>query len=188
MAENSTGGWQGVLQRTPRWVFGLVIAVAWPVMILGLDFLQGEDIEAADVAVTGVLGVVVAVFALWFSGRIRAKERKLPPGSPTGANITRALSTGQLPEGASAEEWVPELSRIIRQERYMVWIGPLMFGLFTAIGVFLIFDRPEHPWFGVFCTITFLGMAVWFPIWVRRRRPRIQHLIAQFPEEESGWQ
>jgi uncharacterized membrane protein YphA (DoxX/SURF4 family) len=188
MTENSTGGWQGLLRRAPRWVVGLVIAVAWSVMILGLEFLQGEDIEAADLAVTGVLGVAVAAFALWFSGRIRAKERKLTPGSPTGTNITRAMSTGLLPEGASAEEWVPELSKIIRQERHMVWIGPLMMGLFTAIGIFLISDRPEHPWFGVFCTITFLGLAVWFPISVRRRRPRIQQLIDQFPEEEPGRQ
>ncbi|MET1088003.1 MAG: hypothetical protein ABWY04_12925 [Arthrobacter sp.] len=79
----------------------LVVAVAWSVLILGLQFLQGEDIEAADVAITGVFGVAIAVFALWFSGRIRAKERKLPPGSPTGAKITRAVSTGQLPKGRS---------------------------------------------------------------------------------------
>ncbi|MET1088004.1 MAG: hypothetical protein ABWY04_12930 [Arthrobacter sp.] len=81
---------------------------------------------------------------------------------------------------------MPELTKIIRQERHMGWSGPLMFGLFTAIGIFLIFDRPEHPWLGVFCTITFLGLAVWFPISVRRRRPRIQALIDQFTDEESS--
>lgn len=83
---------------------------------------------------------------------------------------------------------MPELTKIIRQKRRMGWIGPLMFGLFTAVGIFLIFDRPEDPRFGVFYTITFLGLAVWFPISVRRRRSRIQDLIAQFPEELSGWQ
>ncbi|MCU1553762.1 MAG: hypothetical protein JWM13_1248, partial [Arthrobacter sp.] len=31
----------------------------------------------------------------------------------------------------------------------------------------------------------FLGMAIWFPVWVRRRRARIQKLLAQLPEEES---
>ena len=31
------------------------------------------------------------------------------------------------------------------------------------------------------------GVAVGFPLWVRHRRPRIQKLLDQFPEEESVW-
>ncbi|MCU1532252.1 MAG: hypothetical protein JWO49_1823 [Arthrobacter sp.] len=187
MTENSRRSWQALLRRAPLWVLMLVFAVIWSAVVLGLDFLQGEDIDAADVVITGAGGLVVATFALWFGRRVRAKELKLPPGSPTGTNITRALSTGQLPEKASAEKWVPELSRIIRQERHMVWIGPLMCLLFAALGVFLIFETPARPWLGVLCTPFFLGLAIWFPVGVRRRRARIQELLAQFPEEGSSW-
>lgn len=185
MTEKSGHSWQDLLRRAPTWVLVLVFVIIWSAVVLGLDFLRGEDIEAADVALTGVGGLVVAAFSLWFNRRVMAKEQKRPPGSPTGTNITRAVSTGQLPEKASANEWVPELSKIIRQERHMVWVGPLVFGLATALGVFLSFGKPDHPWFGVVCSALFLSLAIWIPGSVRRRRVRIQKLLAQFPEQES---
>lgn len=29
MTENSRGGWQGLLQRTPRWLIVLVVGITW---------------------------------------------------------------------------------------------------------------------------------------------------------------
>ncbi|MCU1554051.1 MAG: hypothetical protein JWM13_1537, partial [Arthrobacter sp.] len=83
MTENSGRSWQKALRRMPRWLIVLVIATAWAALQVGMRFLMGKEIEAGYVAVTGPLGVALGIFALWFTGRIQAKERKLPPGSPT---------------------------------------------------------------------------------------------------------
>lgn len=185
MTAGSGGGWRGLVRRTPLWILVLVIAFAWASAQLGMQLLQGEEVAGDDVAIYGAFGVATGIFALWMAVRAARRERKLPPGSPTATNIRWAISTGQLPEYASAGQWVPELDKIIRQERHMMWIGPLMFGLFAALGIFLIFDYPEHPWFGVVCGLVFLGLAAWYLVWIPRRRIRIQKLIDQFPEAES---
>jgi len=186
MTDDPGRSWQRLLRRAPLWVLFPVFVVVWMAVHLGMDFLLGENIEAMDVAMSGVGGLVVATFALWFNRRMVAKEKRLPPGSPTGTNITRAMSTGQLPEHATAGKWVPELSKILRQERHMVWVGPLACVLFAALGVALAFGQPEHPWFGVLFALASLCAAVWFPVEVRRRRARIQKLLSQMPEEESS--
>lgn len=60
-----------------------------------------------------------------------------------------------------------------------------LLGLSAAMGVFLVFDKPEHTWLGPLAVAGGLGFAVWYPIWVPRRRARIEALIAQFPEETA---
>jgi hypothetical protein len=172
----------------PRWLIVLVIAIVWAALQLGMRLLIGKEVEAENVAATAALGVALGILTLWWARRAQAKERNLPPGSPTGTNITKAMSTGQLPEQASAQEWEAELIWMLIQDRHMVWVGPLICGLFSAMGVFLAFGKPEHPWFGVVFAVAFLGMAIWFPVWVRRRRVRIQKLLAQLPVEESSRQ
>jgi hypothetical protein len=186
MAENSGGYWQGPLRLARRLMVVLAVAIALSAMFLGLEILQGDDVEPVDVVITGVLGLAVASYALWLGRRGQAKDRTLPAGSPTGTNIARAISTGRLPKQASAEEWEAELIWILIRERHMVWIGPLVCGLFAALGVFLALAMPEHPWFGVLFAATSSGMALWFPILIRRRRVRIQALIDQFTDEESS--
>jgi hypothetical protein len=85
-----------------------------------------------------------------------------------------------LPEQAIAEEWVPRLKKIIRQDRFSISVVLLEFGLFIAVGTFLIFNRPDDPWFGVVCTALFTGMVVWLPFAMHRRRARIRRLLAKF--------
>jgi hypothetical protein len=185
MTGDSRGGWQGLVRRTPLWILVLVFAIAWAALQLGMRLLRGKEVAAEDVAIYGVFGVVTGILMLVVARWVLKRERKLPPGSPTATNIKRAIATGELPEHASAKAWVPELNKIIRQERHMMWAGPLIFGLFTVMGIFLVFGDPEHPWFGVLGTALFLGIAIWYPFWIPRRRPKIQALIDQFPEEES---
>jgi hypothetical protein len=154
-------------------------------MILGTQLLKGRSVQPEDVAITGAAGLLLAAFALWYGRRVRAKEGKLPPGSPTGTNITRALSTGQLPEKANVEEWVAELNKLLRQERHAAWAWPPMCCVIAAGGIYLIFDTPEHPWFGVFAIALALCLAVWYPLYAPRRLAKIRALLAQFSEEES---
>jgi hypothetical protein len=184
MTENSRG-WQARLRRAPLWVIGLATAVMWSVVMLGMDALQGKDLGVARVGAVAAGGTVVAVGVVLVGRWGQARDRKLPPGAATARNLNRAVATGKLPGQAIAEEWVPGLRKIIRQDRHMIWVGPLVFGLFAASGIFLIFDRPDHPWFGVACTVFFIVAAIWMPIWVRRRRARIEGLIAEMTNRDA---
>ncbi len=179
--DGEVSGWVRVLRRAPRWALVLGIAVVYTAFMLGMKLLQGEQVEPLEAAITGALGLAVGVFAVWFTGRQRAKEKQKPVGWPTATRLKEAVSTGRLPEGAAAEQWIPELTKIAAQERYMIWIGPLLFGAFTAMGVFLTLENPDHPWFWVLATLGFACIALWYPIWIPRRRTRIEGLIAQFP-------
>lgn len=108
MTANSGGKWQEWLRRTPLWVLVPVIAAALTAVQLGTRLLRGKEVPAEDVLAYGAFGAATGIFTLWSAFRARAKERTLPPGSPTATNIRTAISTGQLPEEASTEQWEPE--------------------------------------------------------------------------------
>jgi hypothetical protein len=178
--DSSIGGWVGLLWRAPPWLVGLVAAVVWTVGTLGLDFLSGEQIEPLKVAIKLVVGLAFGCFVAVVGRSLKARNRSKPAVWPTPMNVQHAILTGHLPEGASAELWVPELTKIGRQDWSMRWYGPVLMGLFAAMAVFLIVDDPAHPWYGAVLAAFFLSLAVWLPFWsVRRRRARIETLIAQ---------
>jgi len=173
-----------ILSKLPRWALFLLIAAAYTVIMSGQAMLTGKELEPVRLLVTSGMGLVVAAGALWLIKRQRAREAKKPIGYPTASNFREAASSGRLPEGARAELWIPELVRTIEQERIMAWLGPILFGAFAAMGVFLIFENPDLPWLWVICTLFFAGLAVGFPVWIPRRRRRMAALIAEL--EVSG--
>lgn len=174
------GGWRALVRRSPNWLIVLAISILYTSPILGMDLLKGEDVEPTKAAITTVGGLCLGWFAIWINRWRQARDRRMPEGSVTTPRLQQAISRGQLPEHATAEQWVPELQKIVRQERHWAWGGPIFFfSVFTALGVFLIFDDSAHPWYGIFCTAAFLGLAVWYPIWIGRRRARINELIAE---------
>lgn len=183
---NYEDGWRGLVRRSPNWLLVVAMGALYTALILGMDLLKGDEIEPVKAALTAVIGVGLGCFAIWINRWRQARDSRKPEGSVTTPRLQQAISTGQLPEHAAAEEWVPELQKIVRQERHWAWGGPLFFGLFTAMGIFLIFDDPAHPWFGVFISAGFLGAAVWYPIWVRRRRARINGLIAELEDKPQA--
>lgn len=180
MVDDDESRWIRLLRRTPRWGLVLGVAVVFTIAMLGMELLKGEELEPIEIAVTGAGGLAVGGFAVWFAMWQRARESKKPAGWPTVTNLKEAVAKGRLPEGAAAEQWVPELSRIVAQERYLL-------GAFTAMGVFLIFENPDHPLFWVLATIGSAAAAVLYPIWVPRRRKRIEALIAELTDGSSFW-
>lgn len=175
---NYEGGWRGLIRRSPNWVIALAIAVLYTALTLGMDLLKGDGFEPVKVTINAAGGFFLGWFALWINRWRQARDRKKSEGSVTTPRLQQAVSIGRLPEHASADQWVPELQKIARQERHWVWGGPLFFGIFAAGGVFLIVDDPDHPWYGVFISACFLSAAIWYPIWIKRRRARINGLIA----------
>ena len=114
-------------------------------------------------------------------GLPRPGERSAsPPARRSHWTIGRPSPPGRCRRMLPRNSGNRQLIRILIQERHMAWLGPLMCGLFTALGVFLILDSPERPWLGVICSPLFLGLTVWYPFWVRRRRVRIRELLASF--------
>lgn len=69
MTDGAKGNWQDLLRRSPLWVVGLVRAVAWSGMILGIQLLKGRSVQTEDVAITGAFGVALGIFTLWFGRR-----------------------------------------------------------------------------------------------------------------------
>lgn len=191
MTPVSEGKRQSPLLSPPRWVLGLVAAVVWATsataVTQGVQLLQGKELQAEQALINGGCGLAVAAFHLWYWRHVDAKAQSLPSGSPTSASLRQAISTGRLPEQASADLWEPELFRALMQARQMAWLGPLAFGLFTVLGIVLIVNDPRHPWFGVYCSVLFLALSIWTPASVRSCRAQIHTLLAQFPEEESLW-
>ena len=178
------GFWISKLRQMPKWVLFLVIAALYTLLMLGKGLLTGEILEPSRIVITAVVGLAVAASIFWFTRWQLRREHKEPAGWPTVTNVKSAISTGRLPEHAKAEQWIPELTKTIRLERHMAWIGLLIFGAFTAMGIFLIIDNPEHPWFWVIATVLFAALAVWYPIWTPRRRQKLEGLIAQLPAED----
>lgn len=169
----------------PKWVLFLLIAAFYTFFMLGRDFLTGESLEPARIVVTAASGVVVTAFIFWFTRWQQARERKKPAGWPTVTNFKAAVSTGRLPQHARAEQWIPELTKTIRLERHMGWIGLLLFGGFATLGVFLTIDNPDHPWLWMIATVCFAAIAAWYPPWVIRRRVTLRNLITEFPVSEN---
>jgi hypothetical protein len=179
------GGWKAQVRRAPNLVRGLATAVLFSLGLLGMEVLKGRNLEAVDFVSVGAGAVFVGAFMALFGRWRDGKDRELPPGPATARNLNRAIATGKLPEQAIPGEWVRGLQKIIRQDRRLIWLGLLELGLFTALGIFLILDRPDYPWFGVLCTALFAGITIWLPFSIRRRRMRIEALIAQLSEDQT---
>lgn len=173
------------LRRLPGWFVFLLIAALYTSVMLGMDYLTGENIEPLSIAVTAASGIALSAVIFWLVRWQRTRERRKPDGWPTATNFRAAVSSGQLPEGARPEQWVPELKKAIRMEWPMAWIGMTLFIGFAGLGVFLIIDNPDYPWFWALATVVFTVLAVWYPIWAPRRRRKMQELIDQFPVEDA---
>lgn len=173
--------WVRAFRRTPSWIIFLILAALYVILLLGKDLLTGEPVGLADIAAATIVGLVVSAVIFWIARWKRARDDKNPSGSLTATNFERAMSSGRLPQDAAAEQWIPELVKAIRTDRIMAWVGPLLFGGFTGLGIFLITQNPEHPWFWVLATTFFVAIAIWYPIWTHRRRKKLQGLISQFP-------
>ncbi|MEZ2390191.1 hypothetical protein AB6813_11695 [bacterium RCC_150] len=177
--------WQAFLRRAPLWTVALIAACYWIAIMLGKDALQGKQITLGGAAAAGISGLLFGgglILVIRWQGR---RERRQPVGSPTTSNVQRAIATGQLPAQASTWMWLPELNKIVKQERSLVWVVPPVCGVFSMMGVVIVFGDLDHPWFGVLIAALFLGAAVGFPLWIARRRTRIEALMAQFPGERE---
>jgi hypothetical protein len=98
-------------------------------------------------------------------------------GKDTARALEKAIKDGRLPEDVEPEIWLPLLERKQRSDQFWASTGPVAFGLFAALEVYLGITEPV-VWIWWLNAAIFVFLAVWTPLWVVRRRPRIEALIA----------
>lgn len=134
---------------------------------------------------TGRLTLVTAlirfVTAALFGGAMTAvvaRQRRRDGGVETTAQITTALKTGSVPKGADASLWVPALEGRRRQNERAQWMNPIVFGVFTALSVWLAVQDPTAvvPWIFV---AFFVAIAVFSIVAAKRLVRKIDALLAQ---------
>ncbi|MGH1550417.1 hypothetical protein ACRAWB_15075 [Leifsonia poae] len=168
------------MNRQPAWVVGVLMGLFFGVgtfvvnVSIGIQRLSWASAVAA--AIGGVLfGAVMALLV--------ARQRRKSGGTSMAQSVTNAVKRGELPHGASADEWMPLLERRRRQAKLLRWLGPLEFGLFAALAVYLIVTDGSRVIFWDAALVFFLALAVWYPINSRRQLRSIEQLERQLAED-----
>lgn len=125
----------------------MIIVVAFVMAILfgGINLLLNVVSGQTRLNVAAVIGAVVGglVYGSLMSLFIRFQRRR-SGGAVMARLVTNAIKAGKLPETPTAEEWGPLLDRRRRQARFYRWVGPVEFGLFALLGVYLLFWEPTR--------------------------------------------
>ncbi|MEN2742048.1 hypothetical protein ABCS02_30060 [Microbacterium sp. X-17] len=174
------------MSRQPVYVVGIVTGGLFGVLTYGLNLatgMQRTGWRSAAVAVIGavVFGVLFALFA--------ARQRRAAGGVSKAQAVTDAIKAGRAPADAPAEEWRPLLERRRRQARLVRWLGPLVFGVFSALAVYLIVTDPTRLVLDVVFLVVFLGIAIWYPIGARRQLAgidRVERNLGEAPAADGS--
>ncbi len=150
-------------------------ALTWFVLTYAFAVLLGS----ARVSLTETIGR--AVGALVFGGvmtLVAARQRRRSGGVENLVAINAAVRTGTVPEDAEPSIWVPALDERRRQNVRSTWLSPVIFGVFTVLGVVLALSEPQDA---VLWGLTaFMAFAAVFCAFAAARQVRkIDALLAQ---------
>lgn len=148
----------------------------------------GFSLLAHDARLTVQDALIRLVSAAVFGGlmtAVSARQRRRSGGAENVTRINRALKTGVVPEDAEPSIWVSTLERRRRQNRQARWLNPLVFGLFTLLGVYLFAQEPGDPVAWIFLAL-FLAMTIVSVVLVPRTLRRIEALLAQLESRPSA--
>ncbi len=159
----------------PIVVTAMLMGIAFGALFLvnplaGLGGITWSSVTGA--AVAGLLFGVAMGFVI-------NAQRKRSGGVSRARAVTNALKSGQLPPEATVDEWAPLLGRRMHQARLFRRAGPLEFGLFALLGVYLFFTVPAGRALWSVEIVFFLVLVVWYPIWAAREVPKIRALERQ---------
>ncbi|MEY9953928.1 hypothetical protein [Leifsonia sp. EB34] len=171
------------LNRQPVFVVGIVSGILFGVLTYLGNSAAGIQRTGWGSAIGAAVGAVVfgALFAL-----IVARQRRAGGGVSMAQAVTDAIRAGRAPDGASAEEWRPLLERRRRQARLMRWLGPVVFGLFAALAVYLMITDGSRLILEVVFLLFFLGIAIWYPIGTSRQLAGIDRVERQLTQAPAG--
>lgn len=171
------------MNRQPAAVSGIFAGLLFGVLFFGVNVATGlQRVSWASVFGAAVAAVLFGVAMGFFVHRQRRSA-----GEPGLARaVTDAIKNGCLPANAPVGEWEAALERRRRQAKRYGWLGPVEFGLFSLLAVYLIVtDRPPVV-FWVASLLFFLALTIWYPIHYVRQVRRIDKLERQLPQPPSG--
>jgi MFS family permease len=174
--------WQDWLGKRPWWTLAAILAVFWTLGWFGIQAAIRPSGASWGLLVGAVVG---GIFYGGFMALIFRRQQAKYGGPSTSKAIEKAVKEDTLPESADPGVWLPLLERKRRNERRMVWVGPIEFALFTALCVYLAVTEPS-VWFWWLSTVLFVGLGIWVPVWSIRRGTRIDALIDELKAREAN--
>ncbi|CAQ01426.1 hypothetical protein ACR8AL_04700 [Clavibacter sepedonicus] len=176
---------KGLQERFERASLGgvfLVVTAFYFVLRTGIDLVITGD----GLSVAGIIGRFIG--SLLFGGvmvAVIAWQRRRGGGASTSADVTAAIRSGQAPLAADPGVWIPALEWRRGQFRRSLWLTPLLFLVFIAMGVALLVLEPGSP-IGWLVIVVFVGLGIGVLVQARRAIPRIDGLLHQLRERDGA--
>jgi len=137
-----------------------------------IGFVTGHAGESiADRLVSAL--IYAAVLTIGFGVLIAVRRRKAG-GADELSRMQRAFKAGTVPPAVDPAVWIPMFEKWRRQYRRNRWFGPVVFGLFTALGVWLAVT--ERPVWWLYVAL-FLGLVVWSVLATPRALRKIDAML-----------
>ncbi|MBP2458632.1 hypothetical protein ABID70_001193 [Clavibacter michiganensis] len=175
-------GLQERLERASLGIVFLFLTVAYFVLRTIIDLVVTGD----GLSVAGVIGRLIG--SVIFGGvmvAVVAFQRRRNGGASSSADITAAIKTGQVPLAADPAVWIPALDWRRGQFRRSLWLTPLVFAVFTAMGVAILVLDPASP-VGWFVIVAFVGLGIGVVVQARRTLPRVEGMLGQLHAREGA--
>jgi hypothetical protein len=140
--------WRQRLAKAPLVVHFVYFSVAFGLVTWLIGELTGTTSTWRGRLIGDVLfGVLMTAFTAW--------QRRRDGGPEAQLDTAQALRSGRLPADADPQVWRNRLDRQERTQRRVRWIGPVEFGAFAVLGVWLALSQGVIWWVfaGVFVLI-----------------------------------
>jgi hypothetical protein len=162
------------LQAASLWILFAWFAGAYFLATYGIGLLDKSarlDPSDALIRVGGsvLFGGVMTALTAW--------QRRRNGGLHTLVRMNKAIKSGTVPEDAEPSLWVPALQRRRRQNEQVRWFSPIVFGLFTILGIWLITQEPDNviAWI---ITVLFVAIAIYSVVQSRMMVAKIDVVLA----------
>jgi hypothetical protein len=164
-------------ERVASLPLGVYFAVA-TIIYGGGQYLQAglgdpRNFSTGSLLVSLISGLVFGGLMTLVVSRIRRRNG----GRDNIIAISRSLKTGEVPAGVDTAQWMSVLAYQRRQAMWTRWASPLVFGLFTLLGVYLVItDDKPLDWIFV---VVFVAIGALSTVFTARLIPRIDALEAK---------
>jgi hypothetical protein len=178
MPKTKYAGW---LRRRSYLTQSLLVGFIWAILWFAIEASAQPGGATWRLLVGALVGGLSFGFVMMASVRWMQKRNG---GPTTAAAIEKAVRTRAVPMEADPVAWLPLVERKRRSESRLTWLGPVEFGLFTVLGVYLVMTDPG-VWIWWICLLLFAVAAIALPLWSLRRRPKIDWLIRELQRKDS---
>ena len=175
MAENDTRTWRERVASLPPLIVGLIGGTIFFIGTVAFRASDGRPFGVRDLLIYAgggaFFGAIMGLFV--------ARQRQRGGGIDAVFAVNAAQRSGQLPAGAQRSEWLPRLQQRRRSHLLAAWLGPVVFGLLAAMGVWLITANRRVDPIGLIELLVFGALAIGMPIWSLAQVKKIDRMIGE---------